>query len=449
MGFTTLVSAFLISVSAQARIPTSPPNFAYQNGEAVFIDMQEATYNLVYDVANRTAKAHSEITFTMDQAGYPVFDLVPNIELAQMDGENVNVELVRSPDHLTDVRVIEKFLNAGRHTLVIENSISKYLKFAPDGVANAFFMDDSVDRGFLEVFLPSNLQYDQYKMHFNIQVTGTTNVHEVLTTGVLKSTGTNSWSVDFPQYFNSAALYLHIAKIGYFEKLQTTFTNKDGKVIPVLIYKKAGGPENLNRFLTTAKESILNLETNFIAWPHPNLVIYATESEEGMGGGMEHCGATMSSYSALEHELSHSFFGRGFLPADGNSAWIDEALAMWSEDNYSPSSVLNDNSDNMGNVGDYYRSTKRTAYTTGMDLMAYFEGKTGKMKPFLKDFLTKHVLKTITNADFQNELQVFTGQNFSREFNTYVFGPAFNDTFKVEGLAPRHFSEEALESLVK
>src|SRR5205085_3239658 len=45
--------------------------------------------------------------------------------------------------------------------------------------------------------------------------------------------------------------------------------------------------------------------------------------------GMEYDGATTSSAGALEHEVFHSWFGRGVKPASQNDGWIDEAYTTW------------------------------------------------------------------------------------------------------------------------
>ena len=45
----------------------------------------------------------------------------------------------------------------------------------------------------------------------------------------------------------------------------------------------------------------------------------------GPGRGMEYDGATTASVPALEHEVFHSWFGRGVKPARAADGWIDEA----------------------------------------------------------------------------------------------------------------------------
>ena len=44
---------------------------------------------------------------------------------------------------------------------------------------------------------------------------------------------------------------------------------------------------------------------------------------------MEYDGATTASVGSLEHEVFHSWFGRGLKPASASDGWIDEAFTTW------------------------------------------------------------------------------------------------------------------------
>jgi aminopeptidase N len=49
----------------------------------------------------------------------------------------------------------------------------------------------------------------------------------------------------------------------------------------------------------------------------------------GPGRGMEYDGATTAAVGALEHEVFHSWFGRGVKPMRASDGWIDEAWTSW------------------------------------------------------------------------------------------------------------------------
>src|SRR6202007_2624705 len=70
------------------------------------------------------------------------------------------------------------------------------------------------------------------------------------------------------------------------------------------------------------RSCLVSLAARFEPWVHGDTfwaVLW------GPGRGMEYDGATTTSVGALEHEVFHSWFGRGVKPARAGDGWIDEA----------------------------------------------------------------------------------------------------------------------------
>src|SRR5690606_31939202 len=112
---------------------------------------------------------------------------------------------------------------------------------------------------------------------------------------------------------------------------QKEFQSLDGRSLPVTVYMKKiwsyfSAP---SVYLDRAIEVLTELESDYGAFPHSGMLIYASPAFQG---GMEYAGATITNFKALAHEITHSYFGRGLMPANGNAAWIDEALASWRDD---------------------------------------------------------------------------------------------------------------------
>ncbi len=171
---------------------------------------------------------------------------------------------------------------------------------------------------------------------------------------------------------------------------------------------------------------------------------------------MEHCGATMTSLSALGHELTHSWFARGVMPTDGNSGWIDEAIASWRDDGYPRASAAPNRSPvNMGNFSVYRRHTSMDAYTLGARLISeldYLFRDQGGMKAVLKEMYGQAKRTTITNAYFQSFMESETGMNLQAVFDRYVFGRSVNGSVVGEGAQyfgqshhPRPYTKAELE----
>jgi hypothetical protein len=94
-----------------------------------------------------------------------------------------------------------------------------------------------------------------------------------------------------------------------------------------------------NTFLAiqVARNVMQELEQTFGAYPHETLLVYCTGASSG---GMEYAGAAMTSQAALGHEITHSWFARGVMPANGSAGWIDEAIARWRDLGYPRANVI-------------------------------------------------------------------------------------------------------------
>src|SRR5690606_28199516 len=114
----------------------------------------------------------------------------------------------------------------------------------------------------------------------------------------------------------------HLGETGRFVERSAVYHGLE-KEIPVLVYSPRS--DLADSGLARALSVLAELEGTYGPYAHAKMVAYITPD----GGGMEYCGATMTSLWALEHEFTHSWFARGVMPADGNAGWIDEAIASW------------------------------------------------------------------------------------------------------------------------
>ena len=121
-------------------------------------------------------------------------------------------------------------------------------------------------------------------------------------------------------------MYFHISEKGRFAIERSVYKGLE-KDIPVVSYteKRKTAQEAMQRTL----EFLAELEADYGAYTHDSMTVYIAGK-----GGMEHCGATITSMSALGHEITHSWFARGVMPANGNAGWIDEGTARWRDNGY-------------------------------------------------------------------------------------------------------------------
>ncbi|MEX1100055.1 MAG: hypothetical protein WEB87_06495, partial [Bacteriovoracaceae bacterium] len=229
-------------------------------------------------------------------------------------------------------------------------------------------------------------------------------------------------------------------------------TSIDGRKFPITIYSHW---RLMNYYLKKRTFKVLaELERDYGPWPHPQLIVYGT----GIRGGMEYVGATATSYVSLGHELFHSYFAKGVMPANGNSGWMDEGLASWRDRGYQTHEKPNYFSVNLAKHNSYTRKTDDRSYVKGRSFFAYIDyqlkalGMTG-----LKDFLSVHFVKrkftTITTEDFISDLEDYAGTSFREVFNQYVYGGHVEKNSRAPAIDPENphhpeLTEEEFKSLL-
>jgi len=427
--FALIVLVFALNSFSYDDLDHAPPSFAMGEGQAVFVDFTSANYIIEYRYPEKIVVANSRVEFEMNQEGFPILDIVPEPIQVTVDGKKVEMMLFDDPEKVSKFRIITTKLSAGHHILKVTSHITKNVKFENMGVHSAFWMSDLAKRSFLERYLPTNLEFDQYKIALTIRFTGVGKEQKIYTNGKLIRTNDNEWSIEFPDYYTTSSLYYHTAPVGHFEELNLTWESTDGREIPFTIYAKRGeiGAE-VHNFKKRALITLGKLEKSYGPWPHNSITIY------GVGrfgiGGMEYCGATMTDYYALSHELTHSYFARGIMPSSGNAGWLDEAIVSWRDRGYQASSEPNFTESRMAGHSPYTRITDSQAYFQGASFMSWLnhllEDK-GGLKAFLNALLMKRLYTPINTSEFQEDLEEFAGRSFSEEFDQYIYGVNMED----------------------
>lgn len=430
-----LVMAFATTVANGAAddLVRATPAFDFLGSKAVPVDFQTVDLTMTFDVATKQVLAQAIIDFDVDAGGYPYFDMVPAATSLELDGVQIaadQLQQTRDPGNVTFVRILKQQVAANSsHRLVINYRLpTAHAGFPGDGtVAAGFFMSDLATGGreFWEQYAPSNIEFDQFQQTMHVKITGTDKAHTLFANGVMTNVGENAWTIQYPDYFTTSSFYFHLAAVGRYQVRTGNYTSINGATIPVTSYAESAS--NADRGLSNSIKILGELERTYGAYAHASLTAYITPG----GGGMEHCGATMTSLSALGHELTHSWFARGVMPANGNAGWIDEATASWRDGGYSRAGGAPNRSPvNLGGFAAFRRHTTMDAYSYGKTLMTEFdfmfrefsfEGQSG-MRAVLRKLFGEKQRQTITVGYFQEFLETTTGMDLDRVFNRYVFG---------------------------
>ncbi len=428
----------LITQSVWANLHLSPPDFETKNGRSIFVDFKSAQYDVTYNVKSRQTSVKSTIRFVADKAGNPIFDLIPAASNAKIDGNPVSIIESTAPNGSTH-RQVNSIVEAGEHVLELENSFKENVRYNlfTRKVSSAFWIRDLKDRKFLEQYVPSNFEFDQYQITMNVQFAGTkTAKQDIYTNGTVTQTSPNSYQIIYPDYFTVSCLYLHITPKGQKKRIDFTYKSIDGRDLPVTVYTSWWS--HPRKFKKEAERIFKEFEADYGPWGHNGLVAYETFPGTG---GMEHAGATQTSVAALDHEMLHSYFAKGIMPANGNSGWIDEAIASWRDYGYQRKPLPDFSGSNLGIGSEYQRYTDGRAYALGREFMAYLDYRLqdmGGLKAFLKGYFASYKHTVITQEHFKNNLEFFSGLDLTDAFNTYIWGVNPEENFHSEEGSPAH-----------
>lgn len=385
-------------------------------------DIQQQDLQLTFDVQTQKAKAHSVLLIKQNESSFTYFQMGPPVQSISVDGTSVTTSLVNDPDGIGKTFVSpNQILDAGVHTLILDYDLpTSAFSFQNGGIGLLTDMSDLPAAHFFEAWAPAGFEEDAFELHLHLQILNSTSTaaHQLFTNGTSTPISTTEWQIDFPKYFTTSSIYFHLTN-----KLlvQESFTIQGAQQItPVTIYSTDSD------LVAQAKELVpllfKELESTYGPYPHPQFLAYIHSG----GGGMEYSGATITAIGALGHELFHSWFGRGWQPAEGRSGWIDEAFASWRDYNYFQSaSLLSRAPTKLSTFSPYENSTATNCYRDGRRLIAELDqvlADFGGMKPLMKLLIARYQHQVITVEEFQNFLAAETLMDLSSYFKRFAFG---------------------------
>lgn len=424
--------AALISLPAFANLHLAPPDFSIKAGKVVFVDFKKAHYKLTFDVEAKVATVKSVIQFENKTAGFAAFDVIPNPRNVTLDGVKAGTYSLKDPFGQS-LRSLSVVAQPGTHIIEMENELSANTSFSQNGnsVSSAFWIRDLKYRKFLEQYLPTNYEFDQYQMTFEVELKGVKNPKmDFYVNGDISQTSPTTWSIVYPPYFTSSSLYFHMTPRGAKRRIEEEYTSISGRKFKIIAYSDF--LIKTSKFMTYAKEVMAELEKDYGPWAHSSLIAYGTMP----GGGMEHSGATQTSIGALDHEMLHSYFAKGVMPGRGDDGWLDEAIASWRDYGYQRLPSVSFEGSNIGRQSPYKRNTDDRSYEYGRAFLAYLDYRlqdAGGLKAFLKGYFAAYKHTLVTTEHFKNNLEFFSGLDLTDEFNTYIWGEhTFSTDVEVE-----------------
>jgi hypothetical protein len=409
------------------------------------IDIESLQARLTFDLASRSARAEATLIFTTGETdGLPMFDLRQTVDSASLDGETLpagSIHSIAVPG--SEMMVVERVLPAGSHhtlQLSYELGLPRAAGVAPIGegygptmvgssIAGTHWRWEDNERMFfdlwlsdlygryLEVWLPANLIHDEYELSMDLSIQNTNVLHRPITNAQV-SGAANEYHLAFPNVTALSPMFVIAAE----DRLDVA-TASSAVGIAIEAYKLKTNPADLQNATTRVAQALQQYSADLGPYVHGDRFTTFLSYDRSM----EYAGATTSHMRDLEHEVFHSWWGRGLRPLTANDGWIDEAFVVY----YltpkqqllqagGPPTVLSPSEP-------YSRLTPRAAYTTGAQLMATVAELVGGREAFLplmRQLYTERAPGAMSTAELEQFFADITGEpdTIAELFRLHVYG---------------------------
>jgi hypothetical protein len=420
----------------------APKPTAVSGLTAVPMHIDLVTATMVFNAPAKTAHCNAEMQFTMGPAsGHPFFDLRQTIDTASLDGLPFAIAKLAHHDFgggpNTQLRIIEQWLSMGSaHTLALSYNLDTPASPNAQGigwdpgstrVSFDFYLSDLNPARYLESWLPSNLLFDRFPVNLEVQIIDSGFNHVLMSNGAVTDLGSNHWRVDFPASFAPCSPMLLIKAADRVE-LYSTATTLTGGVNVTLELMKAASDAALD--LPSAAITLAGYLDGFHSSEGPYMhgsrfVAFLTS---GPTHSMEYNGGTTSWMSVLMHEVFHSWWARGMVPARGEDGWLDEAWTTYRTQAGGPDAVPFDLSDppiTLWTDNAFGRNTPIASYSLGS---AFFSGLASELgiatlQSHMSGIYQDAVDRRFATPEIEADLIRRSGQlQLARYFDRFVYG---------------------------
>jgi hypothetical protein len=409
-------------------------------------DVTEVVAALRFDVAAGEATAMATVAFTMDGvSGCPALDLRQTVTSLRLDGRPLDpaawapTDLGGGPD--AQVRVLDVALpEGGEHRLEVEYPLgtpqaegAEPIGWGDGGVRFDLWMSDLHPGRYLEMWVPAPLCHDRFALTVEVEVVGTDREHLLVTNAGGPPAPGRRWTTTYPAAFTALSPMLVLAPADEVEHRRAPLVLPGWPdPIDVVTARHVEVTADLAAVEADVCGWMAHHHTRFGPWAHgPTMTVVAW----GPGRGMEYDGATTASVGAMEHEVFHSWFGRGIKPARASDGWIDEAWTTWSTSSrraegprFSAEELtLDEDPVVLCPAHPWSRFTPRASYASGARLfagVAHLLGGADRLRSAMADLYTANRGGLVTTEGLLTHLQPGTEIDLGPWWDRYVHGRA-------------------------
>jgi hypothetical protein len=414
-------------------------------GLAVPVDFLHLFALVRFDVASTAAEVSATAELRLDGPdGCPVFDLRQPVGTVRLDGRALPPDALGHRDmgagYDARMRVADVVCEAGStHELELAYRLgtpdavgARPIGWSTtgDGVTWDLWMSDLEPGRYLEMWLPSNLCHDKLAIELVIEVVGTDRPHLLLANGaVVEEVPGCRWAVRYPPTCTSLSPLVVLAPADEVDLCRTT-TTVAGRPLGVTVACLADAGTDLAAVTADTVAWLSYFGARYGAWGHGDEFLAVIW---GFPRGMEYDGATTACAQALEHEVFHSWFGRGIKPASAADGWIDEAMASWATATSRSAAGrfrvmqlgLDETPSLLCPPHPWSRHTPSEAYTAGSRLLAgvaHMAGGAAELRSALAAWYQNRSPAGGTTRALAEHLGAWCGRDLGPWWDRYVYG---------------------------
>ncbi len=423
-------------------MPSAPPPVALSGRLAVPIDIDLLAASVRFDPVSQVAEVSARLELRLPgPAGCPVFDLRQPIDEAALDGTLLPPDALGYCDmgagEDARMRVVDVACSGGSaHQLELRYRLGTPeapgalpIGWSPGGVSWDLLMSDLEPGRYLEMWFPANLCHDTLRIELDVEVVGTDRPHVLLANGAVDENRPGAqWSVRYPRRYTSLSPLLALVPADEVE-VRHCRTEAAGKQLGVKVAALAGTAGDLDAVTADTSAWLSYFAARYGRFNGSDFLAVLW----GAPRGMEYDGATTTCAPALEHEVFHSWFGRGVKPACASDGWIDEAMASWATASRRAATGrfqaeelgLDEEPSLLYPPHPWSRHTPREAYGAGSRLLsglAYMAGGAAQLRSALAAWFKAYGGGAASTQDLARHLESWCGRDLGPWWDRYVYG---------------------------
>jgi len=396
--------------------------------DALRIDISEIELTLTYHPAAASVDGTSRIRFTMRPGqSRPLVHFNPAARGQALDYLQLDDRVWSNP---ADGIRVKQFEGSTQQAIEIQQDVAAggehqltigyHLQFQAGYPMFITQVNDLQGVGNEDIFPTINSPHELIRHRITLQVDSAV-PYRCIGSGLVEKTGNpvlQEWTLDSERRVASYGVMFALAPLA-----DTFYQERSIAGIPVRVVAFAGGASIAAAF-AELDYWLPQLLGDIAPFPMPRgLSIFLTNG----GGGMEYYGGTISSLTALSHEVFHMYFGCSAIARTYRDSWWDEAITSWYDRTY-PAYLIP--------IEEGYRSnivSGRSPIAVGFDPRAYYQGSQimetlaqrlggrAAMTRFLSQVYRAHAWSPFATMDLAGYFRDYSGIDISNDFRNWFY----------------------------